>query len=679
MRTKPTFSGLLVHFRQWTNKRYAVFNSLHRIIKICTLALTYSLVTIPRSGFAQEPDSAESETFMLEEVTIEASLLNLKSSELGRQITIISAQQLQNAPVSSLDELMRYLPGIETQSRGAFGTQSDFSLRGTNFNQMLVLIDGHKINDPNTGHFNSNIPLAVPEIERIEIIHGAASCEYGPDAMGGVINIVTRTFARKPLQPECIANGKFLYGKYNLFMASPGIYYTGKKISASGGILMNISDGNRLSSGLRNYFNNKTYSASVAFHPNSNTSVAYRFGSDLRDFNAQWYYSTSPADSACEKVVRNRHHLQLAHQHGIHKSVLTTSYLTTNDNFAFNSRFTAENSTAYFLTRLTHHIQYSKALATLAGLEFDRRSIESNNRGNHAINHGALFYLLTYRPLPKISFNPSIRIDFDERNKLFILPQASILYSESPKLRFRASAAKAIRIPDFTELYYNNYAENVSPGNRLGNPQLNPESSWNYEVGADIQILPSLNATATVFFRNTKDQIDYVRTNSSDITDLSNLKPNADYWRAFNNSKVAAKGIDTRFSYFLNIAQQFSTEISLGYLYTAIDYHSALQPLYLLMHAKHLVNGLLFIRAYNLSVSINSSYRVRERSFYNESINRYLKKSYAVWNTSLEYPFFRKNLYANIMIFNIFDMKYSDFLGAEMPGRWVAGGVKFSF
>ncbi len=679
MRQKLKFSKSLVHFKQWTNKRYAVFNSLHRVIKICTLALSYSLAVTPKQGNAQETDTISNKITSIEEVTVQASLLDLKSSELGRQVIIINSSQLQMAPVGSIDELLRYLPGIEAQSRGAFGTQADFSLRGANFNQMLVLIDGHKINDPLSGHLNSNIPISPAEIERIEVIYGSASSEYGPDAMGGIINIVTKTFTKEPNITKFNAEGKILYGQHNLISANPGFYYSNNKLSISAGSLLNISEGNPLSSGLKNDFNIQVYSASAAYKISNNTKVAYRYGYDFRNFNAQWYYSTSPFDSAHEKTSRNHHQLQISHNHGKQKTNLSASYISTDDKFVFNSKSTAMNSTSMGQTRLTHHIQFSDLISFLAGIEYDFRSIESNNRGNHNFSHGAIFTLLSFKFLEKLSINPSLRGDYDERSKFYLLPQLSINYTVNSNIRTRASVGKALRTPDFTELYYNNFAATVSPGNRLGNPKLNYETSWNYEGGVDAKIIRNLWLSTTFYYRKTKNQIDYISVNSSNIPDLNNLTPNATYWRAFNNSNVDTRGIDCRIIFRNRISSNITTDLSAGYSFTDVDIQSNNQPLYLLLHSKHLVNGSLSLTLYNLNININSSYRVRERSWYNANINRYLKKSYAVWNASADYPFLNKNLFASLAIFNLFDMNYSDFLGAEMPGRWIAGGIKFIF
>lgn len=97
----------------------------------------------------------------LDPVTITASLQPVSASATGRNILVIKGDQFSKLPVHSIDELLRYLPGIEVQMRGPMGAQSDLVLRGRTFQQVLVIIDGIRINDPNTGHFNSNCSISI--------------------------------------------------------------------------------------------------------------------------------------------------------------------------------------------------------------------------------------------------------------------------------------------------------------------------------------------------------------------------------------------------------------------------------------------------------------------------------------------------------------------------------------
>ena len=133
----------------------------------------------------------------LDPVTITASMNPLQASRTGRNIMVIKGEHFSSLPVRSIDELLRYVPGVEVQLRGPMGAQSDIVMRGGTFQQVLVILDGMRLNDPNTGHFNSYIPIAPAEIDRIEILKGASSAIYGSEAVGGVIHIITRSFASK--------------------------------------------------------------------------------------------------------------------------------------------------------------------------------------------------------------------------------------------------------------------------------------------------------------------------------------------------------------------------------------------------------------------------------------------------------------------------------------------------
>jgi len=131
---------------------------------------------------------------ILNPVTVYGNMLNTTNSKAGKNITVIKASELENYNFNSIDDLLKIIPSIEMQSRGGFGSQSDIVLRGSTFNQTLVLLDGMRVNDPLTGHFSMYIPITISDIYQIEIIRGGASSIYGPDAVGGVINIVTKSF-----------------------------------------------------------------------------------------------------------------------------------------------------------------------------------------------------------------------------------------------------------------------------------------------------------------------------------------------------------------------------------------------------------------------------------------------------------------------------------------------------
>src|SRR4028119_932631 len=194
-----------------------------------------NIIVIASSVYAQQVE--------LDPVTITASLTPVSASATGRNILVIKEDQFSKVPVHSLDELLRYLPGIEVQMRGPMGAQSDIVLRGGTFQQVLVIVDGMRINDPNTGHFNSYIPIAPPEIERIEVLKGASSAIYGSEAVGGVIHIITKSFAVKQSDKKAVLSVQGAAGEYDLYNLNAGAEISTSKTFASLGGMINSSDG----------------------------------------------------------------------------------------------------------------------------------------------------------------------------------------------------------------------------------------------------------------------------------------------------------------------------------------------------------------------------------------------------------------------------------------------------
>ncbi|RYZ21204.1 MAG: TonB-dependent receptor, partial [Chitinophagaceae bacterium] len=157
------------------------------------------LVMTAAAGKAQDSDKE------LDPVTVTSGYNPVKASRTGRNIQVLRGEQLQRLPVSSVDELLRYVPGVEVQARGPMGTQSDIVMRGGTFQQVLVIMDGIRLNDPFSGHFSTYFPVTPAEIDRIEVLKGAAAALYGSEAVGGVIHIITKTFAAR----HGVANSAF--------------------------------------------------------------------------------------------------------------------------------------------------------------------------------------------------------------------------------------------------------------------------------------------------------------------------------------------------------------------------------------------------------------------------------------------------------------------------------------
>ncbi len=163
-------------------------------------------------GFAHQLCAHEDPRYELPELVVTASRIPSTFSELTRSIRIIDRKDIANWPAHSIQDVLRYAAGVDLRQRGPLGVQADASIRGGTFEQTLILIDGIKVNDSQTGHHNLDLPLTLNDIDRIEILEGHGSRLYGPNAFGGVINIITNRDQGKTLGLEALAGGFGLAG-----------------------------------------------------------------------------------------------------------------------------------------------------------------------------------------------------------------------------------------------------------------------------------------------------------------------------------------------------------------------------------------------------------------------------------------------------------------------------------
>lgn len=610
----------------------------------------------------------------LDPVTITAARTPQKISETGRSITVLDGKLFSRLPVNSIDELLKYVPGVEVQSRGPMGSQSDIVMRGGTFQQVLVLLDGIKLNDPLTGHFSSYIPVAPYEIERIEILRGPAAAVYGAEAVGGVINIITKTFNQYKTEKATQAKLGIAVGGYGFVNADAGLHITAPKINVAAAVLSNNTTGQFLRGTNRGYLHNHTFSASAAMALANNWQLSLRSSYDTRSFAAQNFYTTFKSDTATEKVDTWWNQLQLKKQQAKSADQFDVMYKQTHDHYLYNSASIANNNTTHHvILQWLHTQQLNKNFSSSAGTQLDRRSIGSNDRGNHATHHGAAFGSLLFNK-NKWRISPGLRFDWDENYGAVLLPQLNTAYHWS-KFTLRANAGRAIRSADFTERY-NNYNKAVVASGSIGNPNLHTENSWSYEAGADAFLSNHFKFSASAFLRDQHDVIDFVTTPYADMPRKENLVPGGVYALAKNIKKVKTSGIEMELTYKKTFTNQ-SLFVSAGATFLKSVSSDSVPSFYIISHAKKLVQLTTIYTFKNLSLSANFVYKQRAAR-QATAINASISKDYFLLNAKLGYTIIKK-LSFFVAVNNIGDIQYSDLLGSIMPRRWTTAGVSLNF
>jgi vitamin B12 transporter len=627
----------------------------------------YFSLLISISSYAQEKEIA------LDPVTVTSSLSSVASSKTGRNIIVIKGDEFSKLPVNSIDDLLRYVPGIEIQARGPMGTQSDIVLRGGTFQQVLVIVDGIRINDPLTGHFNSYIPIAPGEIERIEILKGASSAIYGSDAVGGVIHIITKTFASQQKEKKELS-AQITGGEYNLVNGNIGGFYSNGKTAIGAGFLSNNSDG-QLQRGTRGFFNLNTASVSVSHKINNAWQFGFRSAFDDRKFAAQNFYTTFASDTADEKVKTFWNQLRFAYQKSSNKFSVTFGYKAIDDNYKFNTASIANHNKAKTFQALSvYEHEFSENSNLVSGIQFFDRSIKSNDRGDHHVKQVGGF-AIWQQFIGAFTLSPALRLDWDERGGTELIPQVNASYRKN-KILLRGSAGKTIRHADFTERY-NNYNKSLVTSGRIGNPDLTAERSFSYEAGADFFASQNLKISATYFQRNHDDLIDYVTTPYANMPRKTNLSPTGTYALAKNISEVNTKGFETDVQFIkqLNSKQRFYT--ALGFTWLESQSSELTPSFYVSSHARLLTNFSVLYSTSWFNIGLNGLYKSRTPQS-SAPIKAEVTKDYFLLNAKVEGFVIKQKLSLFVQVDNLFDKEYSDLLGTPMPGRWLMGGLKLS-
>ena len=612
----------------------------------------------------------------MDTVVVTSSLSVQHERETGRNIVSISGAALAKLPVTTLDDALRYLPGIEVQQRGPVGSQADFIIRGGTFQQVLVLIDGIRINDPLTGHFNGYIPIPLSEIDRIEVLKGVASSIHGSDAVGGVINVITKTGNHSVQEKKHRLQAGVEAGEMGLVNSQAWWRMRTEKSSFSAGFFSQNATGPRLR-GTTGYFHNNAGKIGFSHAFDAGTRVSLRSAFDSRDFNAQNFYTTFLSDTAKEKVRSHWHQLNFRKQKGEGVLNVDAAFKALEDKYSFRPVSIPNlNRTRMFVSQAYYSFRSGDRTRLTTGLQYIHRSIRSNDRGDHSLPHAAAYLIASHRLPGPLHINESLRLEWDGNYGFVLIPQLNLSWT-SGRFTLRGSAGKGIRDADFTERY-NNFNKTLVTGGRIGNPELKTERSWSYEAGGDYRIVPWLTASATVFHRSQWDLIDWTPTPYASMPNQANLIPSGSYALATNIASVATTGFEADLRMERNFNQSTKLLVTNGLLLLRSESDGKTPFFYLSSHARFLLNTSAMWQTGRFALSVTSIYKRRNPQS-DAAIQATISKSYWLMNLRARYDVTSAGSHVFLQAHNVGDVAYSDLLGARMPGRWLSAGLQLSF
>jgi len=629
---------------------------------------TFILFSIFLITFQAVQSQAKSDSMAvnLSELQVNATR-NKLYSEMGRVLTVIDRDEITRAAVQSIDQLLDYVTGLDIRQRGSNGTQADISVRGGSFDQVLVLLNGVNVTDPQTGHFNLDIPLNLSDVSRIEILEGSSARVLGPNAFSGAINIVTENNQKHALNAELTA------GSFNYFAQSVSGSLGTDRFHTFASISHKSSSG---------YMANTDFDFSSAYMQSTyNTKNAGKFNlqlaTQLKAFGASGFYSLAfPRQYENSKTFLTA--LDWTMSKGKFEYVAQAYWRQHHDRFELD--YNKPAGWNYHLTDVTGgkaSIAYlSKLGKTTLGIDMRNEHIFSNVLGtkidsmrapmetngfftredNRLLSTGYVDQTLN---LNRWYLSLGVASTYTSTFGLNTFGGIDLAYSINDHVRVFADANTAVRLPTFTDLYY------VGP-QHTANPDLKPEHSQTLEAGTKI-LQSSWKLDIVGYYRMAQNVIDWVKPAPTAV------------WNSENLTSINALGTDISAEYYFQHC--FIHKIGLSYSYLQLDKSaSTFISKYALDYLKHKTVLTVDHSVWkNLSVSWKAAYLDRTGTY---DANKVYGAPSVIENFT---PYFmldgriswiqkKFDVYADVN--NIMNTTYADYGGLTQPGTNVNVGIR---
>ena len=698
-----------IRFRQFSHKAYAAFCSLHREVTIGRVAAYMTDLEMLKSGksiavsalllFSGIAAVEADEGVPKDSVPLEAQQLSLQevlvvshkaevNSEAYRLITQVSQAEIEALPIQTVADILQYLPGVDVRTRGANGAQADISMRGGTFDQVLVLLNGVPLSDFHTGHYALNIPVSTEMIERVEVLQGTSANLHG--AFSGAINIVTKqAVSRQPsdvrlkltagmnglVNPEVAASIQKDETLFNLsaeYSRAEGYYAprpTEKEATAcrnSDFQLANI------------YFQTRWRGLDVqagAQWKDAGLGMGYGFGSqDQFDatrtafasgrYEHRWGAWRLDAQAAYranydryewhrdQRLYGNFHFAQTA------SAALSAHYASKIGTTSFGVSVRNENMHS---TNLGDTINPDGQVPNVADFPLtDVRVLDLVKGGNRFHTNYYAEQTFYYAGLSaSIGINGTYNTQFGHH----LGGGANIGYEFKKAGTIYVNANRSLRMPTFTDLYYN-------AGNQLGNRNLKPEEAWLLSIGYKGNLSPTLSSreggrfswAVDWYYRWGKNIIDWV------YVPTDTKRP----FHAENQQQVNATGLELSLAYRLN---EWLRCVSVDYAYTYLDLdlkEAGSRYLDYLSHklAIHLEHGIYK----GLGASWTVRFQKREGQYNNAEGE--VADYQPVWLLDGSVYWQNKYLRVSADCTNMTNSRYYDYGGILQPGAWAKVSIK---
>ena len=553
----------------------------------------------------------------------------------------------ESLAAESPQDFLREDSSIFLEERGAGGGQADLVLRGGSFEQTLVLLNGFRINDAQTSHHNLDLPVPMEAMDSIQVLQGAGSTLHGVDALSGVVDFLTAAPDHDSVFLRA-GEGSFESNEETLLGGATRGRWSGRVTAER-----NFSTGFMVDRDYRN----EDASAESWFASRLGVTDLLVAASD-RSFGANQFYGDYPS------WERTKGWFVSARQELGSETVAAFGYRRHTDQFVLFRDDPAiyENNhiDGSWQASLRRTENLGKDGVVLMGLEADGDSIHSNNLGIHARNRGAGYVDFDLRPAKsRWNLSAGAREEiFSGGAQAVFSPELAGSLRVASSLKLRASGGYGFRIPTYTDLYY-------SDPSTLGNPKLKPESAWSSDVGVDWAASTKLTLSATGFYSQQHDTIDYVRAATLPNAYLPASCTAADTWCADNLNGLHFAGVESRLTWIPKTGQ--TVRIEWTGLHGAQSALHGLQSEYVFNYPVENIHA-AWMWSIGRNFALTNAVQLAQR---------YQQTVYPVWNATLTQNTWKVRPYARAT--NLSNTGYQEISGVNMPPRAIMGGIAILF
>ena len=620
-----------------------VGSPLMRTLRLIPNAQFLLLAALLPAAFAQDaatppktPVKGPAETMV-----VLGSATPVPLAESQRSVDILPVQG-QSLAAESPQDFLREDSSVFLEERGAGGGQADIVMRGGSFEQTLVLLNGFRINDAQTSHHNLDLPLPLDAIDSIQSLEGAGSTLHGVDALSGVVDFLTAAPDHDSLFMRA-GEGSFQSNEETLVGGATRGPWSGR-----------VAAERNFSTGFMTDRDYRNMDASAESWNATRLGITdLLFASSDRSFGANQFYGNYPS------WERTKGWFAAARQELGSQTVAAFGYRRHTDEFVLFRDDPAiyENNhiDGSWQGSLRETLTVHKDSVLLMGLEADGDSIRSNNLGLHARNRGAGYVDLDLRPAKqRWSLSVGAREEiFSGGARAVFSPELAGSLRVANSLKLRASGGYGFRIPTYTDLYY-------SDPSTLGNTNLKPESAWSSDAGADWAPSTKLTFSATGFFSQQHDTIDYVKSATVPNPYLPAGCP-ASIWCATNLNGLRFAGVETKLTWIPKKSQ--TVRIAWTGVHGAQSALHGLESEYIFNYPVQNIHA-SWTSALGHDFVLTNAVEIAER---------YQQTVYPVWNATVTHDTGKLRPYLRLT--NLSNTGYQEITGVNMPPRTIMGGV----